>query len=44
MVDAGMADESDIARWDAAFARVDGRSEQPTIFIPLFAAIGRRRS
>jgi hypothetical protein len=44
MVEAGMADESDLERWDAAFARMDAQPEQPTLFIPLFVAVGRRRS
>jgi SAM-dependent methyltransferase len=44
MVQAGVADESDVARWDAAFAGMDARSEQPTVFVPTFVAIGRRPS
>jgi SAM-dependent methyltransferase len=43
MVQAGVANEADVARWDAAFARKDALPEQPTMFIPLFVAVGRRR-
>jgi SAM-dependent methyltransferase len=42
MVRAGVASDSDVARWDAAFARMDARPEQPTLFIPLFSAVGRQ--
>jgi SAM-dependent methyltransferase len=43
MVQVGVANESDLARWDAAFAQMDARPEQPTMFIPLFVAVGRQR-
>jgi squalene cyclase len=43
MVDAGIATQADLARWDAAFARSAEHAAQVTIFAPLFAAIGKRR-
>lgn len=39
---AGLADENDIARWDAAFADLDARPSGVTMFAPLFWATGRR--
>jgi SAM-dependent methyltransferase len=38
----GFATDDDIARWDAALTRVS--TQQPTIFAPLFGAVGRRPS
>jgi SAM-dependent methyltransferase len=42
MVDAGIATRTDLARWDAAFTRTAEHGAQVTIFVPLFAAIGKR--
>lgn len=42
MVAAGVATIEDVARWDRAFARVDAVSARPTLFVPVFAAVGRR--
>lgn len=42
MVAAGIATAEDIARWGAALDRVAG--ESPTVFAPLFGAVGRRPS
>jgi SAM-dependent methyltransferase len=42
MVAAGLANKQDVARWDRAFARVDAAASRPTLFAPMFAAIGRR--
>jgi hypothetical protein len=42
MVAAGMASEEDVARWSEAFARSDAATDRPTLFAPMFAAIGRR--
>lgn len=38
---AGMADDADIARWTAAFGRMDALDPGPWIFTPAFVAIGR---
>jgi SAM-dependent methyltransferase len=38
----GVVSEADIARWAAAFERWDSAVERPTLFMPLFMAIGRR--
>jgi len=42
LVDAGLADPADVERWDAAHRRADARPERPTIYVPVFIAIGRR--
>ena len=42
MVAAGLATAADVARWEAMFAAIEAGSERYTIFVPLFAAIGRR--
>ncbi len=42
MVRAGVASEDDVTRWGAAFERTDARPDRPTLFIPLFTAVGRR--
>lgn len=39
---AGFASEADIARWDAALTALT--SDPPTIFFPIFGAVGRRPS
>jgi SAM-dependent methyltransferase len=41
MVEAGLADDADVARWNAAFERSDARQERPTVFAPAFVGIGR---
>ena len=40
MVAAGFASSDDVERWAAALDRVDTSS--PTVFVPLFSAVGRR--
>jgi SAM-dependent methyltransferase len=40
MVAAGVATAEDVARWDAALDRISAQS--PTIFAPMFGAVGRR--
>ena len=40
MVDAGFATAADLERWEQALDRV--AEQQPTIFAPLFGAVGRR--
>jgi hypothetical protein len=42
MVQAGTANESDLARWHAAFDRGDAHPERTTHFVSFFVAIGRR--
>lgn len=42
MVAEGAATADDIARWDAAFTRIDRSATRPTLFAPMFTAIGRR--
>lgn len=43
MVDAGCATSDDLARWAAAFERIDGaRGDGLTFFVPVFWAIGCR--
>jgi SAM-dependent methyltransferase len=42
MVAAGLATKEDLARWERAFARADAAGSRPTLFAPVFAAIGRR--
>lgn len=42
MVADGIATEDDVARWDAAFDRLDAASPRPTIFALLYFAVGRR--
>jgi SAM-dependent methyltransferase len=44
MTAAGMASEEDIARWANAFDRADAAATRPTLFAPMFVAIGRRRA
>ena len=41
LVRAGLATEDDVARWAAAFARSDTGPARPTLFAPMFVAIGR---
>lgn len=42
LVDAGLADAADLARWDAAFTASDAAPERPWLFAPAFVALGRR--
>lgn len=42
LVASGLATPDDVARWEAAFARLDGMQDRPTVFVPVFCAIGRR--
>jgi SAM-dependent methyltransferase len=42
MVDAGVITAADIARWDAAYDRMDRSPRRPWMFMPIYLAIGRR--
>jgi hypothetical protein len=42
MVAARLATEDDVARWRRAFERLDAAPTRPTLFAPIFLAIGRR--
>ena len=42
LVASGVATRDDLARWEAAFVRADGAQERPTVFVPMFCAVGRR--
>ena len=42
MVVAGVASEDDVRRWDRAFHEVQTAPVPPTIFAPVFTAVGRR--
>ncbi len=42
MLAAGAITDEDIAGWEQAFARLAELSPQPTLFVPLFTAVGRR--
>lgn len=42
MMAAGIIDETDVARWQAAFDRTDIGEVRPTLFAPLFSVVGRR--
>ena len=42
MVAGGLATTDDVDRWEAALDRVGQASAPPTVFVPLFFAIGRR--
>jgi SAM-dependent methyltransferase len=41
MVDAGLATAADIERWAAAYERSDALEQRPTVFAPMFVALGR---
>lgn len=41
MVAAGLADADDLARWQAAFERIDQVAERPWMSVALFIAVGR---
>jgi hypothetical protein len=42
MVAAGVATEEDVRRWDRAFQEVAAAPVPPTLFAPMFIAVGRR--
>ena len=42
LVRAGLADAADLARWEAAFARLDDARDRPQMSLDLFAAVCRR--
>lgn len=42
LVSAGLATADDVARWGAAMERMDTATPRPTIFVPLYFALGRR--
>jgi hypothetical protein len=42
MIVAGVATDQDVARWARAFDRLDAEAARPTVFAPMFAAVGRR--
>ena len=42
MLAQGAVNESDIARWGAAFQRLDAQPVRPTVFAPSFVGIGRK--
>jgi precorrin-6B methylase 2 len=42
MMAAGIIDETDVARWQAAFDRTDIGAVRPTLFAPLFSVVGQR--
>ena len=44
MLAEGVVSTDDIARWEAAFERMDRATSRPTIFAPNFIAIGRKSS
>ncbi len=42
LLDAGLATQDDVERWNAAFESIEGAEPRPTLFVPLFFAFGRR--
>jgi hypothetical protein len=42
MVAKRVATDDDVARWDAAYDRLDGAERRPWAFVSVFVAIGRR--
>lgn len=42
MLAQGAATEQDVARWGAAFDRIDAAEARPTLFAPLFTGVGRK--
>jgi ubiquinone/menaquinone biosynthesis C-methylase UbiE len=42
MVTAGVATEEDVRRWDRAFREIEAAPVPPTLFAPVFTALGRR--
>jgi SAM-dependent methyltransferase len=41
MAAAGLASDEDVARWDRAFVRLEAAETRPTVFAPMFVAVGR---
>jgi SAM-dependent methyltransferase len=42
LIAAGLATDADVARWDAAFRRMDALAERPWACMPVALAVGRR--
>ncbi len=42
MLEVGVATEEDVARWESAYLLFDKNPGPQTMFIPIFAAIGRK--
>jgi SAM-dependent methyltransferase len=42
LIDAGMATDVDVARWDAAFRRMDALPQRPWGSLPMVLAVGRK--
>jgi SAM-dependent methyltransferase len=42
MLAAGVVTEADVQRWDRAFREIEAAPVRPTVFSPLFTAVGRR--
>ncbi len=42
MLDDGVAGEQDVARWEAAWLRLDQQEIRPTFILPVLIGIGRR--
>ena len=42
LLSAGVATQDDIARWEAAYERIDQAPQRPTGFLPTFVAIGQK--
>ena len=42
LVAAGMASAEDVRRWDRAFQEMAAAPVPPTVFAPVFTAVGRR--
>ncbi len=42
MLAQGAASHEDVARWGAAFDRLDAADDRPTLFAPIFTAVGRK--
>ena len=42
MLAAGVVTEADVQRWDRAFREIEAAPVRPTVFTPLFTAVGRR--
>jgi SAM-dependent methyltransferase len=42
MLREGVVSDSDIARWESGFARMDARPERFTSFVPIFVGLGRK--
>jgi hypothetical protein len=41
MLAAGLATTADLDRWERAIEDLDGSPDRPTLFMPLFTALGR---